>query len=88
VGGVMSTVYCSLHDIPTPTKDSSNLGSYCPRKERTTKEYIERFNKEVVQVWGISERMKKYLLERGLWKGSDFDKANIVEEPRNLRVFE
>lgn len=60
MGGVMSPIYCILHDIPTPTKDSSNPGGHCPTKEWTTKEYIECFNKEVVKVWGISERMKMY----------------------------
>ncbi|MCI36546.1 hypothetical protein A2U01_0057769, partial [Trifolium medium] len=45
--------------------------------------YIERFNKEAVQV-NTTDGMKKYLLERGLRPRSDFAKVVGIEKPRSL----
>ncbi|MCI83738.1 hypothetical protein A2U01_0105014, partial [Trifolium medium] len=45
--------------------------------------YIERFNKESVQV-NTTDDMKKYLLERGLRPHNDFAKAVGIEKPRTL----
>jgi len=53
-------------------------------KNESLREYIKHFNDEVVQVQGNDERMKVYLLKRGLHKGNNFAKAIRVEEPRNL----
>ena len=45
--------------------------------------YIERFNKETVQV-STTDNMKKYLLERGLRPYIDFSKAVGIETPATL----
>ncbi|PNX61955.1 hypothetical protein L195_g052722, partial [Trifolium pratense] len=45
--------------------------------------FIERFNKEAVQV-DTTDDMKKYLLQRGLRPNSDFAKAVGIEKPRTL----
>ena len=45
--------------------------------------YIERFNKESVQV-PTMDNMKKYLLERGLRPCNDFAKVVGIETPATL----
>ncbi|CAJ2653396.1 unnamed protein product [Trifolium pratense] len=45
--------------------------------------FIERFNKEAVQV-ETTDDMKKYLLQRGLRPNSDFAKAVGIEKPRTF----
>ncbi|CAJ2647353.1 unnamed protein product [Trifolium pratense] len=45
--------------------------------------FIERFNKEAVQV-ETTDDMKKYLLQRGLRPNTDFAKAVGIEKPRTF----
>ena len=45
--------------------------------------YIERFNKEAVEIH-TTDHMKKYLLEKGLRPNSDFRKAVGIETPNSL----
>ncbi|KAK2366720.1 hypothetical protein QL285_080069 [Trifolium repens] len=45
--------------------------------------YIERFNREAVQV-GTTDEMKRYLLARGLRPRTDFAKAVGIEKPKTL----
>ncbi|MCI55877.1 hypothetical protein A2U01_0077128, partial [Trifolium medium] len=45
--------------------------------------YIERFNKEAVQV-NVTNDMKHYMLERGLCPRSDFAKAVGIEKSCSL----
>ncbi|CAJ2654489.1 unnamed protein product [Trifolium pratense] len=49
-------------------------------EEETLRNFVERFNKEAVQV-ETTDDMKKYLLQRGLRPGSDFAKAVGIEKP-------
>ncbi|XP_058783996.1 uncharacterized protein LOC131658752 [Vicia villosa] len=55
-------------------------------KDESLRAYIERFNKEAVQVSTIAH-MKKFLLERGLRPRSDFAKAIGIETPTTLDEF-
>ncbi|MCI73020.1 hypothetical protein A2U01_0094284, partial [Trifolium medium] len=52
-------------------------------KDEPLRNFIERFNKEAVQV-NTTDDMKKYLLERGLRPRSNFAKAVGIEKPRTL----
>lgn len=49
--------------------------------------YIDRFNKEVVQVRGEDEKMKMYLIQKGLRPESDLRKAVQLEPPKYLTSF-
>jgi hypothetical protein len=51
------------------------------------RDYIERFNKEVVQVIGADETMKRYLIAKGLRKGTDAKKVIRLDRPRTLNEF-
>jgi hypothetical protein len=50
-------------------------------KSEPLRDYIERFNKEVVQVRGADENMKQYLITRGLHKGIDVKKVVRLDRP-------
>ncbi|MCI29511.1 hypothetical protein A2U01_0050720, partial [Trifolium medium] len=52
-------------------------------KDESLRKYIERFNKEVVQV-NTTDDMKRSLLERGLRPRNDFAKAVGIEKPCSL----
>ncbi|PNX87042.1 hypothetical protein L195_g043126, partial [Trifolium pratense] len=49
-------------------------------EEESLRNFIERFNKEVVHV-DTTDDMKKYLLQRGLRSNSDFATAAGIEKP-------
>jgi hypothetical protein len=57
----------------------SSLEAIVQRDDEPLRDYIDRFNKVVVQV-RIEDKMKLYLLDRGLRPGSDFAKALDIEE--------
>ncbi|MCI44742.1 hypothetical protein A2U01_0065981, partial [Trifolium medium] len=48
--------------------------------------YLERFNKAAIKV-KTDNRVKLYLLDRGLSRGSDFAKAIGIEEIKTLDAF-
>jgi hypothetical protein len=50
-------------------------------------DYIERFNKEAVQVRGADETMKWYLIAKGLHEGTNVKKAVRLDRPRTLNEF-
>ena len=56
-------------------------------KSEPLRDYIERFNKEVVQVRGADETMKRYLITKGLREGTDIKKAVRLDRPRTLIKF-
>ncbi|MCI27981.1 hypothetical protein A2U01_0049181, partial [Trifolium medium] len=64
-------------------KTEATLKAIIQGKDESLRKYIERFNKEAVQV-NKTEDMKRYLLERGLCPGSDFAKAVGIEKSRSL----
>ena len=67
-------------------KTEALLEAIIQGKEEPLRAYIERFNKEAVQV-STTDDMKKYLLERGLRPRSDFAKAVGIETPDALDAF-
>ncbi|MCH95750.1 hypothetical protein A2U01_0016732, partial [Trifolium medium] len=52
-------------------------------KDESLRIYIERFNKEVVDVT-TTDDMKRYLLERGIRPYTEFARAMAIEEPSTL----
>ena len=64
-------------------KTEASFEAIIQGKDESLRAYIERFNKEAVQV-STTDGMKKYLLERGLRPRSDFSKAVGIETPATL----
>ncbi|MCI19684.1 hypothetical protein A2U01_0040844 [Trifolium medium] len=64
-------------------KTEATLEAIYQGKDEPLRRYIERFNKEVVQV-NTTDDMKKYLLECGLRPRSNFAKAVGIEKSRSL----
>ena len=64
-------------------KTEASLEAIIQGKDESLRAYIERFNKEAVQI-STTNGMKKYLLERGLRPRSDFAKAVGIETPATL----
>ncbi|XP_058726107.1 uncharacterized protein LOC131597424 [Vicia villosa] len=67
-------------------KSEASLESIIQGKDESLRAYIERLNKEAVQV-STTAHMKKFLLERGLRPRSDFAKAVGIETPATLDEF-
>jgi len=65
----------------------ASLEAIVQGKREPLRDYIERFNKEVVQVRGDDETMKRYLIAKGLREGTDVKKAVILDRPRTLNEF-
>jgi len=53
-------------------------------KSELLRDYVERFNKEVVQVRDADETMKRYLIAKGLRKGTYVKKVVRLDRPRTL----
>lgn len=60
----MKTSYFTLHYINKQLKMDATLEAIVQGKNEPLWDYIEMFNKEVVQVWEADERMKIYLVEK------------------------
>ncbi|XP_058723609.1 uncharacterized protein LOC131595302 [Vicia villosa] len=60
-------------------KSEATLEAVIQGANEPLREYLDRFNKEVVQVQ-TTDHMKRYLLERGLLPDSDFKKAIKIEK--------
>ncbi|XP_058786210.1 uncharacterized protein LOC131660868 [Vicia villosa] len=67
-------------------KSEASLEAIIQGKDESFRAYIERFNKEAMQVSAIAH-MKKLLLERGLRPHSDFAKAVGIDTPAILDKF-
>jgi len=70
----------------THPKTVASLEAIVQGKSKPLRDYIERFNKEAVQVRGVDETMKRYLIAKGLREGTDVKKAVRLDCPRTLRV--
>jgi len=55
----------------------ASLKAIVQGKSEPLRDYIERFNKEVVQVRGADETMKQYLITKGLREGTDVKRLSI-----------
>jgi len=71
----------------TQPKTVASLEAIVQGKSEPLRDYIERFNKEVVQVRGADETMKRYLIAKGLHKGTYVKKAVCLDRPRTLNEF-
>ncbi|MCI43621.1 hypothetical protein A2U01_0064859, partial [Trifolium medium] len=67
-------------------KTEASLEAIIQRVGEPLRTYLERFNKAAVEV-KPEDRMKLYLLDSGLRRGSDFSKAVGIEEIKTLDAF-
>src|SRR3954467_6898393 len=66
-------------------KSEATLKAVIQGPNEPLRDYLERFNKEAVQVQ-TADYMKRYLLERGLLPGSEFKKAIKIEKMRSMNA--
>lgn len=59
----------------TQPKIVASLEAIVQGRSEPLRDYIEKFNKEAVQVRGADENMKQYLITTGLRKGTDVKKV-------------
>jgi len=71
----------------TQPKTVASLEAIVQGKSEPLRDYIERFNKEVVHVRGADETMKRYLIAKGLREGTDVKKVVRLDRPRTLNEF-
>jgi len=71
----------------TQPKTVASLEAIVQGKSEPLRDYIERFNKEVVQVRGAEDTMKQYLITKGLHEGTNVKKAVRLDRPRTLIEF-
>jgi len=65
----------------------ASLEAIVQGKSKPLRDYIERFNKEAVQVRGADETMKRYLITKGLCEGTNVKKSVHLDRPRTLNEF-
>jgi hypothetical protein len=65
----------------------ASLEAIVQEKSKPLRDYIERFNKEVVQVRGADETIKRYLIAKGLREDTDVKKVVRLDRPRTLNEF-
>ncbi|XP_058766513.1 uncharacterized protein LOC131640126 [Vicia villosa] len=66
-------------------KSEANLEAVVQGTNEPLRDYLDRFNKEAVQV-ETTDYMKRYLLERGLLPGSELRKAIKIEKMRSMNA--
>jgi hypothetical protein len=71
----------------TQPKTVASLEAIVQGKSEPLRDYIERFNKEAVQVRGADETMKRYLIAKGLREATDVKKVVRLDRPRTLNEF-
>jgi len=71
----------------TQPKTVASLEAIVQGKSEPLRDYIERFNKEAVEVSGAEDSMKRYLITKGLREGTDVKKAVRLDRPRTLNEF-
>jgi len=65
----------------------ASLKAIIQGKSEPLRDYIERFNKEVMLVKGAEDTMKEYLITKGLREVSNVKKAVRLDRPRTLNEF-
>jgi hypothetical protein len=65
----------------TQPKTTASLEAIVQRRSEPLCNYIERLNKEAVQVRGADENMKQYLITRGLREGTNVKKVVRLDRP-------
>jgi hypothetical protein len=71
----------------TQLKTVASLEAIVQGRNEPLRDYIERFNKEVVQVRGADEMKKRYLIAKGLREGTNVKKVVRLDPPRTLNEF-
>jgi hypothetical protein len=71
----------------TQPKTVASLEAIVQGNSEPLRDYIEMFNKEVVQVRGVDKTMKRYLIAKGLREGTDMKKVVLLDRPRTLNEF-
>jgi len=71
----------------TQLKMVASLEAIVQGKSKPLRVYIERFNKETVQVRGAEDSMKQYLITKGLREGTYVKKVVRLDRPRTLNEF-
>jgi hypothetical protein len=71
----------------TQQKTVASLEAIVQGKSEPLRDYIERFNKEAVQVRGADETMKQHLIPKGLREGTDVKKVVRLDRSRTLNEF-
>jgi hypothetical protein len=66
----------------TQPRTVASLESIVQGRSEPLRDYIERFNKEALQVRGADENMKQYLITRGLRKGTNVKKVVRLDLPK------
>jgi hypothetical protein len=69
------------------SKTVASLEAIVQGKSEPLRDYIERFNKEAVQVRGADETMKRYLIAKCLRQGAYVKNAIRLDRPRTLNEF-
>jgi len=71
----------------TQPKMVASLEAIFQGKREPLRDYIERFNKEAVQVRGAEDSTKQYLITKGPREGTDVKKDVRLDRPRTLNEF-
>jgi hypothetical protein len=71
----------------TQPKTLASLEAIVQGRSEPLRDYIERINKEAIQVRGADETMKQYLTAKGLREGTDIKKALRLDHQRTLNEF-
>jgi hypothetical protein len=71
----------------TQPKTVASLEAIVQGRNEPLRDYIERFNKEAVQVRGADETMKQYLIAKGLREGINLKKVVRLDRTRTLNEF-
>jgi len=67
----------------TQPKTVASLEAIVQGKSKPLRDYIERFNKEAVQLRGVEDSMKQYLITKGLREGTYVKKAIWLDRPES-----
>ena len=65
----------------------ASLEAIVQGKSEPLRDYIERFNKEAMQVRGVEDTIKQYHITKGLREGTDVKKVVRLDRPRTLNEF-
>jgi len=65
----------------------ASLEAIMQGKREPLRDYIKRFNKEVLQVRGADESINKYLIAKGLRAGKNVKKVVQLDRPRTFNEF-
>ncbi|MCH81529.1 hypothetical protein A2U01_0002318 [Trifolium medium] len=62
----------------------ASLSNIVQGKEESLRDYIERFTREAIEVKGTNDKLKCYILEKGLKSNTKFKEKLGLKEPQNM----